>query len=571
MMPKKTAPGQPFSFSASFYNKLVDTVRWADTQKKLSGAGQAGGVSSPVKLMVKNESGSLVGRFEVLEVSNTIGATEDFENLKAIRGVTPTSALLPVVITQASALDDEVVECIVGGTTMARVNVSATTDTHAEPVAGSTVLRSGTAGRFRILHPLVGTGEQSVLVRFESASSAAPTLPQVRNDSGETIPEWGFLLVDGVTVSPTADLPQFKSSPVFRGTLYNSDNVFHNKRLVAVPGGVAPGETADCVVSGIVPARIYSATDPNPLMCHWAYDVTSVNKGTRLVAFHNQSNYGFPILYRESGTGEKWGLIDLAQQNGPAAFYCSIRDANTVFIDSDASTTWTGNPFYGNGGTVPSYKGGSTIVDAWSWPDRIGVEGYSEWFGEAVIQMDVGAPLVTMASLPSLKKSDGMSVSVEIVGINGGVIRSSVVKGTLEARVVEATGATMLGSQKTFTIPFYFQAPSGRYADTGAGFQVKITIWKSPLVVGKCYASLDGCSVYMHEIDPCFDSYLQWRPPYTGTIPGGGVSFTSGSGDRFSTTAVAQGSTISGADLTVATGDIRYSVGSGVSSGIGLE
>jgi hypothetical protein len=557
----------PFSFPASFYNRLVDTVAWAERQQSLAGSGQAGAKSSPTEVQIKNESGATVPRFGVLEVSNSLGVAQDFQNLKALKGVAPTSALGPVVIVQAAVADDDLAEAVIGGATMARVNVVATTDTHAEPVAGdSDKLKSGTAGRFRIINPPTSTGTQTLLVRFESASASGSTgLPKVKNLSGYTVPEWGFLMIDGAEPRPSDDLAGFKAAPVFRGVAPTPHGVNSNKRLVSVPGGAAPGETVDCVLDGRVPARIYSQYHADPLMVHLSGE-TSINDVTRLKAKHDQSNYGFPVLYRETGTGEKWGLVDLMPQNGPAAFYAAINGYYGLTFQTGLSTKWQGNPFRIIQATTASLQtAGSTVVDLLSDQTHIRIDGESDWFGEMQFTIDLTHPLGNIQGISALKQASGAAVEVSMGAVGGGTVIYGKAIGSAAPIVTSWVNFSGITETITVTVPFYYKAPEGRYVNNGSGFNVAFALSKSPLVSGNATLNVASASLFMHEVDPMLSG---WRPN-SGTVPGGGVLFSSGSGGNLEQSAAVEGSTVAGA--LVAFSSAGVSGNRGVGSGFGFE
>lgn len=567
MHPKKTQAGRPFSPSASFHNDLVETVKWVKSQRGLSGAGQQGGPSSPVKLMVKNVSGSAVARFGVMEISDTIGSAEDFANLKVLKAIKPTSALKPVVIFQAKAKNNEIVEAVVGGATVALVDVRSTSDTHAEPVAGETVLRSGTAGRFRVIHPLTSTGEQEVLVRFEGSGSDSSStgLPKVKNLSGYTVPEWGFLMIDGAEPLPSVDLAGFKAAPVFRGVAPTPHGINSNKRVVSVPGGAAIGETVDCVLDGRVPAKIYSQYHADPLMCHITGDGT-INDVTRLNCRHDQTNYGFPILYRETGTGEKWGLVDLMAQNGPAAFYAVLNGPYGLTIQTNLSVKWQGNPFRVISPTATTLQtAGSTAVDLLSDQNHIRIDGESDWYGEMMLHCNVTHPMQAIAGLPSLRQASGAKVTVQMAATGGGSVVFANAAHSIPPVVNSWTNFSGLTERVTLTVPFYFKAPQGRYVNNFSGFNVVIGLEKSPLVSGLATLVVESAALFMHEVDPMLGS---WRPN-TGTVPGGGVMFSSGSAGGMEQEAAIAGQKLAGAVVQISSGGL--SGNSGVGSGFGFE
>jgi hypothetical protein len=167
MNPKTTQAGMPLRFTADFYNKLVDTVKWAQRQQTLGGAGQHKFRSNATNVFVKNATGSDLPAFSVLELTGKLHAETDFIWNKSLIGDTPTDCSLPVAITQAPSANGELVECVIAGATIAWVRVDSLGDRFASPIPGAYTL--GTSfenGMFRILEPLTELGRQRLLVAY---------------------------------------------------------------------------------------------------------------------------------------------------------------------------------------------------------------------------------------------------------------------------------------------------------------------------------------------------------------------------------------------------------------------
>lgn len=554
MDPKKTQAGQKFAFSASLYNDLVDTVKWAKTQRRLDGSGQSGGDSSPTVLMVQNKSVSTVPRFGVLEVSGQIGGTQDFENLKALKGVLPTSALKPVVVLQSAAKADEITEAVVGGTTMASVDVKSTSDTHAEPVAGSTTLRSGTAGRFRILHPLSSTGVQNVLVRFESA--AAKSLPQVKNRSGYTVPAWGFLVVDGATPLPSVDLPSFQSSPVLQG--YGPSGNFNSthKRLVSVPGGAAPGEVVDCILDGYVPARIYSQYVNNPTMAH-ATANDGVNNVTRLSCYYDQTHFGLPVIYREPGTGEKWGLVDLTPMNQPGSIIgtMAVNSPAAVTLGEFQTWSWKGNPWstkqvIRNSGTVAVEPNANLL--------SLGTN--SSWMGEVSAQLSVNYLSTPVSG--GFRRVPGFQIEMWVENVAGGSVSTTFMLTSYMNRQPSIMSAMDTPWQysdiNTLVVPFAFQSGG---ISANSGLRLCLTVRHiGGSGSGTFSFALRNAVLTMHEVDPLLVSG-HWQS--SGVVSGGGMVTSSPVKDPLSGYSSGVKSA-GGVLLSGGLGSIRSSTGFGI-------
>jgi hypothetical protein len=415
--------------------------------------------------------------------------------------------------------------------------------------------------------PAVGT--DGVVIRYErqwffipSSSSGGGLITKVKNKSGYAVPAWGFLMVDGVEVTPTANLATFQSSPVFRGLAPTPHGVYSGKRIVSVPGGAAVDETVDCILDGRVPAKIYSQYHANPLMCHVTGDST-INDVTRMNARHKQTNYGFPVLYREGGTGEKWGIIDLMPQNGPAAFYAVLNGPYGLTIQTTASTKWQGNPFRIIQATTTTLQtAGSTMVDLLSDQTRIRIDGESDWFGELMLHLSVTHPLQAISGLPSLRQSSGAKVVVTMGAIGGGSVVYATAAQSTPPVVTSWTNFTGLTERVTLTVPFYYKAPQGRYVNNLSGFNVVIALEKSPIISGTATAIAESASLFMQEVDPMVTGWT----PGGGWIPGGGVLFSSGSGGSLEQSPVIPGAAIPSSMVIVTSGGSQ-----GSSAGFGFE
>ena len=169
--PKKKSAGMPFSFSAGFYNKLVDAVKWIEKNKSKQGSMQMNPDPGQTSLLVANASGSDLPIGSVLQINDRIGEEDTFIFLKAVRGVQPALASRYCVITAEPIPASSVGKCAVAGVCVARVNVTDITHTGANPVIGSYVLSSTSdQGQFRIIEPIANIGVQYLLVAFYAKS-----------------------------------------------------------------------------------------------------------------------------------------------------------------------------------------------------------------------------------------------------------------------------------------------------------------------------------------------------------------------------------------------------------------
>lgn len=521
---RKAKTGLPMSFPAGVYNDLLEVIREHKRGRSLGGAAQRGAPATETRVLLKNDSGSAItAPFSVLEVSGRLGAAEDYRNKKTLRGVTPTSAARPVAILQAGAAAGELVEAVVAGTTLARVNVVATSDRYADAVAGDRdKLRSGAAGRFELVEPATSTGIQTVQVRF--TGGAAPTgLPKVRNMTGLTVPEWGFLMIDGAEPLPSVDLPGFTSSPVFRGFMPGALTVFGNRRIVSVPGGAAPGAVVDCIMDGRVPARIFSAHRADPLMVHHTGDFSS-NAVRRLEALHDQTSFGFPVLFRESGTGERWGLVDLSPQNQPAVIVGEVSNpgiGGTVPVGTGGIFNYQGFPF-------PSLQQNglvSTLINS----SGLRVSGPSAWMGELVVFFNVRYQRLPLAGTSGFYRLPGFRINAGVRFAPGGFSAAISPGGTVSSPPGLCTGADLFGSFSSpggpsgagysLSLPFFFQSAAGPPAKNNAEISLTVSCQAfGGQGSGELVFGVTSAALLMHEVDPMLARFA----PSSGSSSGGG-------------------------------------------------
>jgi len=166
----------------------------------------------------------------------------------------------------------------------------------------------------------------------------------VYNSTGTTIPKYGVLELDGSVrnESDIGDPPGYKTA-IYTGVTPSAlgnaaEYGTWNKCVVITQAEIAAGESGACKITGLTPVKVYSEKNPNPYQAH----VASSSTTSRLEARHHNSGYGFPILYRERGTGEKWAIVNLEHHDAPG-FYHIVQPVSGSFQEN-VSTTATGSP-----------------------------------------------------------------------------------------------------------------------------------------------------------------------------------------------------------------------------------
>lgn len=217
----------------------------------------------------------------------------------------------------------------------------------------------------------------------------------VYNNTGQTIPKYGVLELDG-TVYNEAELdlpPDVKSAvynaiaPVTPPPASNSVPLW-NKRICILQQELEDGEQGKAKINGITPVKVYSETNQNPFQAHVCKDEPT----NRLRAEWVNSGYGFPILWRERGVGEKWALVDLKWFDAPGFFWKAPCISGRVsFPVAQVQQTVGIYPSYiltGSGGTArlwnpPASAGSRLNTAAGIIEDSTGlrVQGRGTWLG----------------------------------------------------------------------------------------------------------------------------------------------------------------------------------------------
>ena len=185
----------------------------------------------------------------------------------------------------------------------------------------------------------------------------------VRNDSGADPGRFEVLGVSTPLFTPTADLDAFKNTRALAGVTPTEAD--HLGKFVILLEPVAAGELALALASGVCPVKL-SVTDE-------ADDFADVNDG-QCATLKTGPKGSAVILWKESGTGVKWGIVKLA---GPAPMILwgvALEDwyyGNTVTLDpccedgtDNGQDNVTGHvicPREGDRGN-PNYEAGTGLV-----------------------------------------------------------------------------------------------------------------------------------------------------------------------------------------------------------------
>lgn len=191
----KVSPGQDFAPPpATVWNNMVDAGRaWADDRLN-RGAGDRNRPRETDLIKIKNSSGAVRRRGEILKIDGKAIEEITDENVWLV-GTVPTEACRFGILkdpADTNAVERLQVSGVVG---VAMVNITDESHTSAEAADGEYVLQSGTTGSIEILYAPPGTGEKECVVRFAggSGSSAGNNAPCPCNCL-----ETGDILVNGI-------------------------------------------------------------------------------------------------------------------------------------------------------------------------------------------------------------------------------------------------------------------------------------------------------------------------------------------------------------------------------------
>lgn len=197
--------------------------------------------------------------------------------------------------------------------------------------------------------------------RFREAPPDADTIT-IYNATGFDLNQYDVVELDGtINNQASLTLPDDMKNAQFNAVLptdrYSSTNnepirVF-SKRIVVVQDAIKKGELGQAKITGTTPVRISVLTGfPEPSFAN----VIPGNK-SNLGSLWRNAQYGFPILWRESGSGTKWGVIDLKHFDGPSWY--SVKDPVFGNLELPVSNRIQ------NVSNVSIWGGSKTFSDLW--------------------------------------------------------------------------------------------------------------------------------------------------------------------------------------------------------------
>jgi hypothetical protein len=169
----KVTSGSPFRAPpATIWNNMIDAGQAVADEKLNSGPPGATRSRATDLLKLKNSSGAVRRKGEILKIEGKVIETVTDENIW-LDGIEPTAECRFGILKSPANMGEEgdeengeVITAQVSGVCLALVNVTDASHTFASAVDADYVLHSGTSGPLEILYAPDGTGELECVVRF---------------------------------------------------------------------------------------------------------------------------------------------------------------------------------------------------------------------------------------------------------------------------------------------------------------------------------------------------------------------------------------------------------------------
>jgi len=228
-----------------------------------------------------------------------------------------------------------------------------------------------------------GTGQQITRAYRD------PDIVLVKNSSGADRSQLHILGIDSPVIDPGENADEFKNKPAVAGVTPSSS--LHFGRFVVLLEPLAAGEIGRACVSGLVPAKVNVRDDG-----HEYADV----RGGDCSKLDSTDRGGAYILWRESGTGEKWALVKLSipaaePEVGPFVVKVEMDGGYAGNESEDCSYTYT----------VKSLSG--DVLGTQKTPEAARYPRTEYWYGgEDAAHSDYGLACYDNESSDSVSDSD---------------------------------------------------------------------------------------------------------------------------------------------------------------------
>jgi hypothetical protein len=167
----------------------------------------------------------------------------------------------------------------------------------------------------------------------------------IRNDSGADVSAYSILGITGVVYSPADNLLSFKGEPTLKGT--TPAWPAHDGNFVVLLEPALAGGLARAIASGFIAAQVSVAAGDEWL----GYADVLNGDASKLLLLPSGAA---KILYRESGTGTKWAVVELG--SGPCnVAKWGVLDYVLTAGGSVIVSIWDGDPLADTGNNVTAY------------------------------------------------------------------------------------------------------------------------------------------------------------------------------------------------------------------------
>jgi hypothetical protein len=132
----------------------------------------------------------------------------------------------------------------------------------------------------------------------------------IRNDDDAAVDRFGVLGITGVAIDHAASASEFENRPVLTGT--EPTVADHRNKFVVAQEPIAVGGFGRAMVFGVTPV-VVNVLDAD----HVRADV----KNTDATSLESGITGAAHILWKETGTGDKWALVAIGVPDSPAGVF----------------------------------------------------------------------------------------------------------------------------------------------------------------------------------------------------------------------------------------------------------
>ena len=158
---------------------------------------------------------------------------------------------------------------------------------------------------------------------------AEPNIRIIKNSTGEDRSQCEILGIGGVEVLPADDFAEFHSRSVFTGEIPTTAS-HANGRFAILAEPIADGEYGRAYINNIAVVQI-NVTDEAHCFADIADGVTANLEST--------TSGPCVILWKETGTGTKWGIVRFSGGGGTRLAYCKVASGTgstiACYLDMD--------------------------------------------------------------------------------------------------------------------------------------------------------------------------------------------------------------------------------------------